>query len=65
MAISLGTTNLEPQLSSGGTNVKMAQISKEQQKVEGDIALKLIEAANPAASSQPVGNSGHNINTSA
>lgn len=58
MAISLGTTNLEPQLSSGGTIVKVAQLAKEQQKAEGEIALQLIEAASPA----PVGNSGHKIN---
>ncbi|MBE7216662.1 cytoplasmic protein [Shewanella benthica] len=58
MAISLGTANLEPQLSSGGMIVKVAQLAKEQQKAEGEIALQLIESANPA----PVGNSGHKIN---
>ncbi|AQS40004.1 hypothetical protein Sps_04924 [Shewanella psychrophila] len=65
MAISLGTTNLEPQLSSGGTIVKVAQLAKEQQKAEGEIALQLIEAASPAPQSAPVGNSGHNINITA
>ncbi|MPY23622.1 cytoplasmic protein [Shewanella psychropiezotolerans] len=61
MAISLGTTNLEPQLSSGGMIVKVAQLAKEQQEAEGEIALQLIEATNPA----PVGNSGQNINVKA
>jgi hypothetical protein len=37
-------------------------MAKEQQKVEGQMALQLIEAAAPPA---PVGNTGHNINTTA
>ncbi|WP_076416304.1 cytoplasmic protein [Shewanella sp. UCD-KL12] len=62
MAISIGTANLEPNLSNGNVGVKVAQLAKEQQQVEGDIALQLIDAAAPAPEAAPVGNAGHNIN---
>ncbi|WP_394201166.1 cytoplasmic protein [Shewanella waksmanii] len=65
MAITIGTSNLEPNLSNGSVGVKVAQLAKEQQQVEGDIALQLVQAADPAPQSAPVGNSGHNINTTA
>ncbi|QFU21415.1 cytoplasmic protein [Shewanella eurypsychrophilus] len=61
MAVTIGTANIEPNLSNGNIGVKVAQLAKEQQEVEGDIALQLIQAAEPATST-PVGNSGHNIN---
>ncbi len=62
MAMTLSTTNLEANLSNDNINVKVAQLAKEQQKAEGQIALQLIEAAAPAPESAPVGNAGHNIN---
>lgn len=62
MAVTIGTANIEPNLSNGNIGVKVAQLAKEQQEVEGDIALQLIQAAEPAPASAPVGNSGHNIN---
>ncbi|MCL1150520.1 cytoplasmic protein [Shewanella ulleungensis] len=46
-----------------GNSLKVAVMAKDQQKAEGQMALQLIEAAAPAP--QPVGNSGHNINTTA
>ena len=65
MAITVGTSNLDPNLSNGNIGVKVAQIAKEQQKVEGEIALQLIKATDETTQSRPIGNSGHNINTSA
>ncbi|MCL1092307.1 cytoplasmic protein [Shewanella kaireitica] len=65
MTISLSTPNLEPNMSHGSVGLKVAQMSKEQQKIEGDIALKLIEAALPETPPAPVGNAGHIISTKA
>ncbi|QQX81026.1 cytoplasmic protein [Shewanella sp. KX20019] len=65
MSISLSTPNLEPNMSHGNVGLKVAQMSKEQQKIEGDIALKLIESALPEAAPAPVGNAGHIISTKA
>jgi hypothetical protein len=61
MAISLNTSSIPVNTSNGDVDVKVAQLAKEQQKAEGKIAVDLINAATP----QPVGNSGHNINTTA
>ena len=65
MAVTVGTSNLQPNLSNGSIGVKVAQLAKEQQQAEGEIALQLIEAVDAAPSAEPVGNSGHNINTTA
>ncbi|MBT1444282.1 cytoplasmic protein [Shewanella sp. JM162201] len=66
MAMSISTANIEPNLSNGAVGVKVAQLAKEQQKVEGQIAVDLINAATaPAPKSAPVGNIGHNIDTTA
>ncbi|NRD75410.1 cytoplasmic protein [Shewanella sp. VB17] len=65
MPITVGTSNLEPNLINGNIGVRVAQIAKDQQKVEGEIALQLVTATNEAPQSRPIGNSGHNINTSA
>lgn len=59
MSITIGTANLEPNLSNGNIGVKVAQLAKEQQEAEGEIALQLIQATAPTT---PVGNSGHNVN---
>lgn len=59
MSISLNTQAITPNLENGAVGVKVAQLAKEQQKAEGQIAVDLINAAVP----QPVGNTGHNINT--
>ncbi|ABE56438.1 conserved hypothetical protein [Shewanella denitrificans OS217] len=59
MAISINSSSIPVNTSNGDLGVKVAQLAKEQQKAEGEIAVKLIEAATP------VGNSGHNINTTA
>ena len=59
MSVTISTANLEPNLSNGNVGVKVAQLAKEQQEAEGEIALQLIQATAPAA---PVGNSGHNVN---
>ncbi|MCL2912575.1 cytoplasmic protein [Shewanella corallii] len=47
---------------------KVAEMTKNQQQVEGQIVMDLISAASAPAKSQapqPVGNIGHNINTTA
>ncbi|MFB2652927.1 cytoplasmic protein [Shewanella seohaensis] len=61
MSISLNTQAITPNLENGAVGVKVAQLAKEQQKAEGQMVVDLINAAIP----QPVGNSGHNINTTA
>ncbi|GIU44395.1 cytoplasmic protein [Shewanella algidipiscicola] len=65
MAVTIGTSNLQPNMSNGSVGVKVAQLAKEQQQAEGEIALQLINAATPAPSAAPVGNIGNNINTTA
>jgi hypothetical protein len=61
MAITLSSDSIPVNLEHGSIGVKVAQLAKDQQRAEGEMALQLIEAALPA----PVGNSGHNINTTA
>ncbi|WP_299802238.1 cytoplasmic protein [uncultured Shewanella sp.] len=65
MAISLSAPNIEPNMSHGSVGVKVAQMAKDQQEVQGEIALSLINAAAPEVAKAPVGNIGHNINTTA
>ena len=65
MAVTISSANLQPNMSHGNVGVKVAQMAKDQQKIEGDIALSLINAAIPEAVKAPVGNTGHNINTTA
>ncbi|ABZ75377.1 conserved hypothetical protein [Shewanella halifaxensis HAW-EB4] len=65
MAVTISSANLQPNMSHGDVGVKVAQMAKDQQKIEGDIALSLINAAAPEAAKAPVGNTGHNINTTA
>jgi hypothetical protein len=63
MAITLSSDSIPVNLEHGSIGVKVAQLAKEQQRAEGEMAIQLIEAALPAP--QAVGNSGHNINTTA
>jgi len=43
--------------------IKTAKLAKNQQELEGEMALNLIQSAtNVQTVSPPVGNSGHNIN---
>ncbi|WP_144211140.1 cytoplasmic protein [Shewanella donghaensis] len=63
MAISVNAPSSMPTNIDSGNSLKMAVMAKGQQEVEGQMALDLIEAALPPT--QPVGNSGHNINTTA
>ncbi|GIU07054.1 MULTISPECIES: cytoplasmic protein [unclassified Shewanella] len=65
MAISLSAPNIDPNLSHGSVGVKVAQMAKAQQEMQGEMALQLINAAIPDVPAAPVGNSGHNINTTA
>ncbi|ABL98833.1 MULTISPECIES: hypothetical protein [Shewanella] len=62
----MSINSIEPNLSHGAIGVKVAQLAKDQQKVEGQIAVDLIAAATaPAPKAEPVGNIGHNIDTTA
>jgi hypothetical protein len=63
MSISVNAPSNMPTNIDSASSLKVAVMAKNQQKVEGQMALQLIEAATPPA--QPVGNSGHNINTTA
>lgn len=58
MSFTLTTPNLEPNLQHGQVGVKVAQLAKQQQEVQGEIALELIAAATPP---KPEGNKGHHI----
>ncbi len=62
MAVTISSANLQPNMSHGDVGVKVAQMAKDQQEMQGKMALQLINAAAPQA---PVGNTGHNINTTA
>ena len=61
MTISLNNQAITPNLENGAIGVKVAQLAKEQQNAEGQMAIDLIAAAAP----KPIGNAGHNINTTA
>lgn len=61
MTISLNNQAITPNLENGAIGVKVAQLAKEQQKAGGQMAMDLIAAAAP----KPIGNAGHNINTTA
>ncbi len=65
MSISVNAPSSMPTTIDSGNSLKVAVMAKEQQKIEGQMALQLIEAAAAAPAPQPVGNSGHNINTTA
>ncbi|MGI2171389.1 cytoplasmic protein [Shewanella sp. MF05960] len=62
MPISVNAPSSMPTTIDSGNSLKVAVMAKDQQEAEGQMALQLIEAAAPP---QPVGNSGHNINTTA
>ncbi|MCW3171848.1 cytoplasmic protein [Shewanella subflava] len=61
MTISVNAPSNMPTSIDSANSLKVAVMAKNQQKIEGQMALQLIEAALPA----PVGNTGHNINTTA
>ena len=62
MTISVNAPSNMPTSIDSASSLKVAVMAKNQQKVEGEMAMQLIEAAVPPA---PVGNTGHNINTTA
>ncbi|WP_153915936.1 cytoplasmic protein [Shewanella sp. TC10] len=67
MSLSINAPSSMPTNIDSATSLKVAAMSKDQQKVQGEMALQLIEAALPAeqAAPQPVGNTGHIISTKA
>lgn len=56
--------NNDPQTvdTSTAQGIKTANIVKDQQALEAQMALELISSASLETALQPVGNSGHNIN---
>ncbi|MCC4834166.1 cytoplasmic protein [Shewanella sp. 1_MG-2023] len=63
MSLSINAPSSMPTNIDSGSSLKVAVMAKNQQKVEGQMAMQLIEAAQPEP--QPVGNAGHIINTKA
>jgi len=61
MSITLNNDNAVTEINTGHA-LKTANLTKNQQELEGQMAIKLIESANIEAIAAPVGNSGHNIN---
>ena len=55
--------NIQPNVSNETANTKMLVKAKEHQKMQGEMAMQLIEAAN--ITPKPIGNTGHIINTKA
>ena len=47
-----------------GGGIRVTKIAQDQQKADGQAAIALIESA-AVSSPQPVGNSGHNVDTHA
>tara|TARA_B110000881_G_C18379000_1_gene415104 strand:- start:105 stop:299 length:195 start_codon:yes stop_codon:yes gene_type:complete len=61
MSITLNNDNTHTEINTGHA-LKTAALQKNQQELEGEMAIKLIDSANIDALSSPVGNSGQNIN---
>ena len=61
MSLTLNNDNAVNEITTGHA-LKTAKLSKDQQELEGEMALKLIDSANLNAVALPVGNSGHNVN---
>ncbi|MGX9463470.1 cytoplasmic protein [Shewanella sp. A14] len=62
MSLSVNSPSSMPTTIDSGSSLKIAVMAIEQQEVEGQMAVQLIEASQPPAP-QPIGNSGHNIDT--
>ena len=61
MSLTLNNDNPVSEITTGHA-LKTANLTKNQQEREGQMAINLIESANIDAIALPVGNSGHNIN---
>ena len=63
MSLTLGSSDAVQTNTKSAHAILTAKKAQSQQEIEGQMALKLIDSANAgAATSAPVGNSGHNIN---
>jgi hypothetical protein len=60
MSLSVNSPSSMPTTIDSGNSLKVAVMAKDQQKIDGQMALQLI-----AAAPRPEGNSGHNVNTTA
>lgn len=61
MSLTLNNDNQVREVTTGHA-LKTANLSKDQQELEGKMAIDLIESANIGELAQPIGNSGQNIN---
>jgi len=63
MSITISPSDPLPQNTDSGLGIIMASKVKDQQKIEGQMAVNLIKSANmDTVAMPPVGNSGHSIN---
>ena len=63
MSININSTNQVAQNTETAHGIKTAKLVKNQQEVEGQMALELIQSADINAQlAAPVGNKGHTIN---
>ncbi|WP_206485736.1 cytoplasmic protein [Thalassotalea sp. G2M2-11] len=66
MSITIGSSSAVQTNTESAQAILTAKKAQTQQEIEGQMALKLIESANPETAAMPaVGNSGHNINIKA
>jgi len=61
MSLTLNNDNAVSEITTGHA-LKTANLTKDQQELEGQMAINLIESASIDAVAQPIGNSGQNIN---
>jgi hypothetical protein len=62
MSLSLGQYSSVATQPTSGAELLTAALSKSHQKLQGQMALKLIQSASPTNLLTPVGNSGYQVN---
>ncbi|MFD2166729.1 hypothetical protein ACFSJY_10715 [Thalassotalea euphylliae] len=62
MSLTIGNTDPVQTKAGTATELKTANLAKNQQELEGQMALNLIQSAAPAAVQPPTASSGNNIN---
>ena len=64
--MNINSANIQPNATNETVNTKMLVKAKQQQEMQGEMAMQLIEAASiENVKPAPVGNSGHIINVKA
>jgi len=62
MSVSLGQNSSVASKATSGAEFLSAAVAKSQQELEGQMALQLIQSANPSNLPAPTGNSGFQVN---